>query len=77
MSEACACAMALGARKITGSSLAMATTGLAGPGGGMDGTPVGTVFIAVGLKRRSHLQRTLLHRQSGAHSHFIHPECDQ
>ncbi|MBO4297409.1 MAG: competence/damage-inducible protein A [Clostridia bacterium] len=47
VSEACARAMAEGALRISGASWALATTGLAGPGGGTPETPVGTVFVAL------------------------------
>lgn len=37
--------MARGARRVLGSDIALAVTGLAGPGGDEYGNPVGTVFI--------------------------------
>ena len=40
-------AMAVGARVLTGSDLALSVTGLAGPGGDDRGNPVGTVFTAL------------------------------
>lgn len=47
VSEACALAMARGARRVCGSDLALATTGIAGPGGEEPGKPVGLVYIAL------------------------------
>jgi len=47
VSSEVALAMAEGVRKISGSDLAIATTGIAGPDGGSPEKPVGTVFIAI------------------------------
>lgn len=46
VSEAVALAMAAGLRRASGATLAIATTGLAGPGAGGTGLPVGTVWTA-------------------------------
>lgn len=50
VSEECVRAMAEGVRKITGSDFSVATSGIAGPGGGSEEKPVGLVWIAVSSK---------------------------
>ena len=40
-------AMASGVRRRTGATLALSTTGVAGPGGGTEAAPVGTVYIGI------------------------------
>ena len=47
VSEQVAASMAQGALKISGADLALAVTGIAGPGGGTEQKPVGLVYIAL------------------------------
>ena len=47
VSMECVKAMAEGVRRLTGSDFSVATSGIAGPGGGSDEKPVGLVWIAV------------------------------
>ena len=47
VSPECACRMAEGARRVSGSDVALAITGIAGPAGGSDAKPVGLVYLAI------------------------------
>ena len=47
VSSQCVAAMAEGVRRLTGSDYSVATSGIAGPGGGSDEKPVGLVWIGV------------------------------
>ena len=47
VSSECVAAMAEGVRNLTGSDFAVATSGIAGPGGGSEAKPVGLVWIGV------------------------------
>ena len=51
VSAECAGRMAEGARRVSGSDVALAITGVAGPGGGSDTKPVGLVYLAIATAR--------------------------
>lgn len=59
VSAACALAMARGARRVFGTDLAIATTGIAGPGGAEPGKPVGLVHFAVALGEATFARHTV------------------
>lgn len=52
VSEPVAAAMVDGARAVTGADVAIATTGIAGPGGAVPGKPVGTVCFGLAIDGR-------------------------
>jgi len=62
VSEAVANAMASGALRHSAADYAVAVTGVAGPSGGSDEKPVGTVWIAVASKHQANAR---LHRFDG------------
>lgn len=51
VSSECVAAMAEGVRRLTGSNFSVATSGIAGPGGGSIDKPVGLVWIGVSSER--------------------------
>ena len=51
VSSECVAAMADGVRKLTGSDFSIATSGIAGPGGGSETKPVGLVWIGVSSQK--------------------------
>ena len=51
VSSECVAAMAEGVRKLTGSDFSIATSGIAGPGGGSDAKHVGLVWIGVSSQK--------------------------
>jgi nicotinamide-nucleotide amidase len=52
-------AMAVGARRLTGSTYALSITGVAGPGGGTDDVPKGTMYVGLADAAGTHVA----HRQ--------------
>jgi nicotinamide-nucleotide amidase len=47
VSSEVAAAMADGAKRVSGANVALSLTGIAGPSGGSEGKPVGTVYLAL------------------------------
>lgn len=64
VSYACAEAMAKGARRTFQTDVAYSTTGYAGPGGGTEKDPVGTVYIGISTKTETVSYRLSLPRDA-------------
>ena len=71
--------MARGVRRVTGSDIAVSATGLAGPSGGSEELPVGTVFVGISTKDGEKVKKlTLSSRRSREYirqvsaSHALH-----
>jgi len=62
VSAAAAQAMADGVRRLVAADVAVATTGIAGPGGARPGKPVGLAFVAAASAERSLVRE---HRWAG------------
>lgn len=63
VSSAVAAAMAEAIRNQTGATIGLATTGIAGPDGGTEAKPVGTVYSAIATKSGTHTERLQLSGQ--------------
>jgi nicotinamide-nucleotide amidase len=62
VSEPVARAMAEGVRKKCNSDIGISVTGIAGPGGGSPGKPVGLVYIALADEKQTLVQKHQLHK---------------
>ena len=66
--------MALGAREVSGSDIAVSVTGIAGPGGGTPEKPVGLVYIAFADKNGADYRKLNL---SGSRDEIRSKTCDE
>ncbi len=58
-------AMACGARKISGSDIGVSTTGVAGPTGGSEYNPVGTVYVAFSTEKETIAEKRYFNNEQG------------
>ena len=77
VSAECAIAMAEGARRLASSDVAVSITGIAGPGGGSDNKPVGTVWLALALAGETWVTRhRFLGDRDAIRAHAAHVALD-
>ena len=62
VSEETVIQMAQGAQQVLGATYAIATSGIAGPGGGSPEKPVGTVWVAIAGKNETITKRFQFHQ---------------
>lgn len=60
VSHECAKEMAAGMRRTSGSDYALATTGIAGPGGAKEGKPVGLIYVALAGEKETIVKKLQL-----------------
>ena len=65
VSKECAASLAEGARKTLGADIGVGITGIAGPGGGTEEKPVGTVYVAVANETGTRVVKARGHRDRG------------
>lgn len=71
VSEETASEMAQGALKVSGADIAVAVTGIAGPGGGTPEKPVGLVYMGVATKDSVTVKKLLLAQHKGHDRDFV------
>jgi len=71
VSEACALEMARGIRQRAGADIGLATTGIAGPGGGSPDKPVGLVYVALSSTKHEEARQLQLGRGRADERHSI------
>ncbi|MCF6150024.1 MAG: competence/damage-inducible protein A [Candidatus Kuenenia sp.] len=70
VSEQVAKSMAKGIRKISGATIGIGITGIAGPGGGSDQKPVGLVYIAIAGDNFTEVKKCRFHGARISNKHF-------